>query len=302
MTDTAIDIKQQLLLPSPWSDYELLDSGHGKRLERFGKYTIIRPDPQCLWKPSLPQSEWEKSDAEFAQSGKKGDEKGHWQTKVVPSKWLLNYKNLRFYAKLSPFKHTGIFPEQAANWDFIEKILTNLKTPPQPKILNLFGYTGIASLIAAQSGAQVTHIDASYPTIGWARENQKASGLEDKPVRWILDDCLKFVEREMRRGNKYEGIILDPPVLGHGPNGEKWEFNVSFPKLLACCIKLLSEKKLFIIINAYAISASSLMLENVLKDHLTSGSIESGELVLQESKSKRLLSTGIYARWSAQKG
>jgi 23S rRNA (cytosine1962-C5)-methyltransferase len=186
------------------------------------------------------------------------------------------------------------------HWEFIQKVISHRSSVvSKPKVLNLFGYTGIASLAAASAGAEVTHIDASYPTIGWARENQKLSGLESKPIRWILDDCLKFVEREVRRGNKYEGIIMDPPVYGHGPKGEKWDFNISFPQLLNLCIKLLSSQKSFLIINAYAVSASSVMLENILQDFFKEGTIESGELALEESESKRKLSTGIFARWSA---
>jgi 23S rRNA (cytosine1962-C5)-methyltransferase len=310
-----------LLTPKDWTDYELIDSGNGKRLERFGKYILARPDPQCLWKPTHSSAEWQKADAVFESEGR---EKGHWIKKnSVPNSWQIGYSDLKFSVHLSPFKHTGIFPEQAVHWEFVKEMLevrsvkldrevgneTKSHNTPQnpasriqpltskPKVLNLFGYTGIASLAAASSGAEVTHVDASYPTIGWARENQKLSSLDKAPIRWILDDCLKFVEREVRRGNKYDGIIMDPPVYGHGPKGEKWDFNVSFPKLLALCIKLLSDKKVFLIINAYAVSASSVMLENMLKDSFEDGNIESGELVLEEKSGKKL-STGIFARWS----
>lgn len=273
-----------------WSDYELLDSGDGKRLERFGKYILARPDPQVIWAPGLDPAEWEKADAVF--------DKEKWIIKNrIPDKWLLTYKNLKFFAKLSPFKHTGVFPEQSAQWDFItEKIGAHGQTV---NILNLFGYTGIASLAAAAAGAKVTHIDASYPTIGWARENQTASGLEDKPIRWILDDAIKFTQREIKRGIKYDGIIMDPPIYGHGPKGEVWDFNKSLPELLKNCQRILSDEPLFIIINAYAISASAIMLQNILTDFTKKlgGKIEAGELALQE-KSGRLLSTGIFGRWS----
>jgi 23S rRNA (cytosine1962-C5)-methyltransferase len=286
-----------LLTPKNWTDYELLDSGNGKRLERFGKFILVRPDPQCLWKPLLPHTKWQQADAVFESEGR---EKGRWVKKnPVPNSWQIAYQDLKFSVHLSPFKHTGIFPEQAVHWEFIQQVISHRSSVvSQPKVLNLFGYTGIASLAAASAGAEVTHIDASYPTIGWARENQKLSGLENKPIRWILDDCLKFVEREVRRGNKYEGIIMDPPVYGHGPKGEKWDFNISFPQLLNLCIKLLSSQKSFLIINAYAVSASSVMLENMLKDSFKDGTIESGELALEESESKRKLSTGIFTRWS----
>lgn len=285
-----------LLSPKNFADYQLMDSGDGKRLERFGKYVLVRPDPQCLWKPSLPASEWQKAEVVFESQGR---EKGKWiKKKNIPNMWQMGYSDLKFSVHLSPFKHTGVFPEQAVHWEFIQQVINHQSSVvSQPKVLNLFGYTGIASLAAAAAGAHVTHVDASYPTIGWAKENQKLSGLENKPVRWILDDCLKFVERDVRRGNQYEGIIMDPPVYGHGPKGEKWDFDVSFPRLLDLCVKLMSPKKAFLIINAYAVSASSVMLENMIKDYFKAGTIETGELVLEE-KSGRQLSTGIFARWS----
>jgi 23S rRNA (cytosine1962-C5)-methyltransferase len=282
-----------ILSTNGWQDYELLDSGDGHRLERFGEYRLVRPDPQIIWKPSLPKTEWLKADAVFAK------EKEEWQNKNnVPKRWLLEYDNLKFWAQLSPFKHTGVFPEQSLQWQWMkEKIVT---ANQQLNILNLFAYTGIASLVAAAAGAKVTHVDASKPTISWARENQKASGLEDKPIRWILDDAGKYIEREIKRGVRYDGIIMDPPIYGHGPHGEKWNFFSSFPRLLSLCQQVLSKEPVFLIINAYAISASALMLENCLKDFSKElgGTIEVGELALEEKNSKRLLSTGIFARWS----
>lgn len=282
------------ILTTPgWEDYELLDTGDGHRLERFGKYRLVRPDPQIIWKPRLEKSEWLKADAVFAK------EKEAWQNKnAVPSKWLLKYEDLSFWCQLTPFKHTGVFPEQSLQWSWMKNQIITAKRPTN--ILNLFAYTGIASLVAAAAGAKVTHVDASRPTIGWAKENQKASKLENKPIRWILDDAMKFVEREIKRGVRYDGIIMDPPIYGHGPTGEKWNFYTSFPKLMDLARKVLSPEPLFVIINAYAISASSLMLENVLKDFAKDlgGEIEVGELALQETLSKRLLSTGIFARWS----
>ncbi len=283
------------ILSTPgWDDYVLLDSGDGLRLERFGAYRVVRPDPQIIWKPRLSPAEWKKADAIFDSEKKQWIIKNH-----VPEKWLMHYKDLSFYAKLSPFKHTGVFPEQMLQWDWI---VQKLKTAEKqnPKVLNLFGYTGIASLAAAKVNASVTHIDASRPTIGWARENQMASKLTDKPIRWILDDAMKFVQREVKRGVVYDGIIMDPPIYGHGPGGEKWDFNESFPKLLSLCRSILSKQPLFILVNAYAISASCLMLENVLNDYVSDlgGTIEVGELALEEQSAKRLLSTGIFARWS----
>jgi len=302
----------QVLSTPGWEDYELLDTGDGHRLERFGKYRLVRPDPQIIWKPRLDKSEWLKADAVFAK------EKEEWQKRSdIPKKWLMRYENLAFYAELTPFKHTGVFPEQMLQWSWMKNKIKNqnakVKNSTQNlKILNLFAYTGIASLVCADAGAAVTHVDASRPTIGWAKENQLASKLTDKPIRWILDDASKFVEREIKRGVRYDGILMDPPIYGHGPNGEKWNFNTSFPRLLDLCRKALSDDPIFVLINAYAISASSLMLENILGDFAQGlkGEIQVGELALEEKNSKparnasasaaggRLLSTGIFGRWS----
>ena len=278
-------------------DYEFIDSGNGQRLERFGKFILVRPDQQIIWKPKKDNSVWEKADASYIQNGSKGA----WYNRgKVPDKWLLKYKNLSFFCKLTPFKHTGVFPEQSLQWDFMSEILSSMpKEKIQPSVLNLFGYTGVSSLICAANGAKVTHLDASHPAIGWARENQEASGLMQKPIRWILDDALKFTQREVKRNVKYDAIIMDPPIYGHGPEGERWDFNESFPKLMEICKKILSANPLFVIVNAYAISSSSIMLNNVLKDYLgdLGGTFEYGELALQERDGDRLLSTGIFARW-----
>lgn len=282
-----------------WDDYALLDTGNGKRLEQFGPYRLVRPDPQIIWKPKLSHAEWEKADAVF-ENGEKG-KRGQWiKKKQMPDEWHVHYDGLTFSAKLSPFKHTGIFPEQSLQWEWMAKKITSQQRPVS--VLNLFAYTGGASLVAAKAGAKVTHVDASKPSITWAHENQKLSHLSDKPVRWILEDVISFVKREVKRGVTYDGIIMDPPVFGHGPEGERWEFTESFPELLQLCKLLLSNNALFIIINAYAISASSLMLENSLADIVEGfpGEIEVGELALEEKTHHRLLSTGIFARWSAE--
>lgn len=286
------------ILSTPgWDEYELLDSGDGMRLERFGPYKFSRPDPQIIWKPRLGKREWADVNGTFDL------EKKQWVIKYkVPDKWLLRYKNISFYAKLSPFKHTGVFPEQILQWEWMrDKLRSKIEKRGGLKVLNLFGYTGLATLICAAEGASVTHVDASRPTIGWARENQAASDLQNKPIRWILDDAIKFVQREVKRGVRYDGIIMDPPIYGHGPVGEKWDFNESFPRLLSLCRQVLSQEPLFLVINAYAISASSLMLENVLLDYVADlkGTVEVGELALEEKSAKRLLSTGIFARWSS---
>jgi 23S rRNA (cytosine1962-C5)-methyltransferase len=292
-----------LILPDDLlPEYQLLDSGDGKRLEKFGPYTLSRLDPQALWIPGLPESEWRKASATFKEGG--NSQERWFVNGKLPPKWKMEYKDLSFYLKLSPFKHTGVFPEQALNWIWMEKLidsrLADARSNQKVNILNLFAYTGVASLVAAQHGAKVTHVDGSRPTIGWAKENQIASKLAPDSIRWILDDCLQFAKREVRRGVKYDGIILDPPVYGHGPKGEKWDFDKDFPKLMEVCRQLLSDNPLFIIVNAYAVSASYLMLENILEDTTRGlgGEIEAGELVLKERKRDRLLSTGIFARWS----
>lgn len=283
----------KILTLDDWKDYELLDSGDGRRLERFGAYVLSRPDPQAIWRRSLGEREWEDTDAVYV---KTDSDKSEWDVKTkMPKKWTLRYKDLTFQAKLSPFKHTGIFPEQSLHWDWMQGLIEKVRRPIS--VLNLFGYTGGATLAVAAAGASVTHVDASYPSIGWARENQRLSGLQDAPIRWMEDDCLKFVSREIRRGSQYDAIILDPPAYGRGPKGEAWIFNYNFPVLIEECMKILSDTPLFLLVNAYAISSSSLMLENVLADHLKQGAIECGELAIREKSAGRLLSTGIYARW-----
>ena len=277
-----------------FADYALLDSGEGYRLERYGKYVLSRPDPQCIWKRSHREL-WGKADAVYEKDG--------WKIKTdIPDRWLLSHEDISFYARLTPFKHTGIFPEQMLQWEFMQTILRRAQSREQRQhtVLNLFGYTGIASVVCAKEGAHVTHVDASRPSITWARENMEASHLSDRPVRWILDDAVKFCEREVRRGHTYDGIIMDPPIYGHGPTGERWDFFEHAPHLFDVATSLLSNDALFFVVNAYAISASSLMLENLLHERLANrnGVVESGELALQEKDSQRLLSTGIFARWS----
>jgi len=275
-------------------DYELIDSGAGRRLERFGKYILNRPDPEVMWSKNLEESEWEKADAKFSND--------KWETKPnFPEKWELEVNNLKINLKLTPFKHVGIFPEQLEQWKSIENSVKRIveETKTQPNILNLFGYTGVASLHALSAGAKVTHLDASRPAITWFKENQTLSGLSDKPARIIIDDAIKFTAREIKRGVKYDGIIMDPPVYGHGPHGEKWSFAKDFPILLDNVSKILTEKPLFVIVNAYAISTSSTSLANMLRDKLKDygGTVTNGELSLKETSGGRELSTGIYAVW-----
>jgi len=278
-------------------EYELIDTGEGMRLEKFGQYTIARPDPQILWEKHADEKLWQQADAVFDahQSGDK------WVTRApLPEHWPVHFQDLTFNARLTPFKHTGIFPEQAVMWEWSQNLIRNAKR--KINVLNLFGYTGIASVAAAKAGANVTHLDASKPAITWANENMKASGLPGDSIRWILDDAVKFTRREMTRGNTYDAIIMDPPVYGHGPHNEPWDFYKHVPVLLQQCSKILSKNPLFFLINAYAISASSTMLGNILEDIMSpyDGSIEYGELTLKESQGNRLLSTGIYGRWEAR--
>ncbi|MFZ3301108.1 MAG: class I SAM-dependent methyltransferase [Microgenomates group bacterium] len=271
-------------------DYELLDSGSGRRLERFGEYILNRPDPEVMWQKTLPPEDWVNADAEFAND--------KWVTKTnFPDKWLFEINNLRVNLKLTPFKHVGMFPEQKFEWDLISKLVKDANV--EPHILNLFGYTGIASLSALEAGAKVTHVDASRPAITWFKENQDLSVLSEKHARIIIDDALKFTAREIKRGVKYDGVIMDPPVYGHGPNGEKWSFVKDFPKLLDNVSQILTENPLFVIVNAYAISSSSVSLANILNDKLKNlnGNITNGELTLKEKSGGRILSTGIWSIW-----
>jgi len=275
------------------NDYELVDSGNGRRLERFGEYLIDRPDPEVLWQKSLPDSNWETADARFVRTH---EDKGRWETKPnFPESWVINFNNLKILLKLSPFKHVGIFPEQDWQWDFIKATVKK-----DSNILNLFGYTGLATISALTSGAKVTHVDASRPAIGWLIENLKLNNLEKAPIRYIPEDCLKFVQREIKRGVKYDGIIMDPPVYGHGPSGEKWSFSNDFPNLLESVTKLLTDSPLFVIVNAYAVSTSPTTLQNMLQEKFSKfgGEIKSGELTLKEKSGGRVLSTGIWAMWS----
>lgn len=292
-----------------FADFELLDTGDGYRLERWADVILARPDPQIIWPRSLSEAEWAKAWAVYKSASE--DAKGKWEIKKpVPNPWIIKFADesagytseIRFLLKLSPFKHTGLFAEQAANWEFMVERLKDLKlkNSEKPKILNLFAYTGGATMVLAKGGHQVTHVDASKPAITWANENHKLNNLPSDSVRWILDDCVKFVKRELKRGAKYQGIIMDPPAFGHSPNGKTWKFNDDLPGLLADCVSLLSDNAKFLIINGYATNSSAVALNNVLEDEIKSrsGKIEFGELCLKQ-KNQRMISTGIFARWSA---
>lgn len=272
------------------NNYKLIDSGNKKRLELFGKYVIQRPDPEAMWTPTLSPSKWGEVDAKYID--------GRWQTKKsFPKSWNFEYEGLNLNLKLTPFKHVGIFPEQEFEWQTISHLLGTCDY--QPSVLNLFGYTGVASLVALKSGAKVTHVDASKPAMTWFRENQTSSKLLDKPCRLIIDDCLKFTERETKRGVKYDGIIMDPPAYGHGPDGKPWNFSKDFQNLLDNATKLLSPNPLFLIINAYAVSTSHTTIRNMVISKMKNynGQTESGELSLVEESSGKTLTTGIYTIW-----
>jgi 23S rRNA (cytosine1962-C5)-methyltransferase len=296
-----------LLEAKNWKDYALLDSGDGLKLERFGKYVFVRPESQAMWSRSL-NSEWKKADAVFISTGEESG--GHWDfMKKVEERWEMRYAltppplspsgrgELKFWAMTTPGRHLGVFPEVASHWDFMADLIHRVDAPPN--ILNLFGYTGLATLAAASAGAKVTHVDASKKSVGWARENQELSGLGDAPIRWIVDDALKFVQREARRGVKYNGIILDPPKFGRGPKGEVWEVYKSLPNLLEACRACLSENPLFVVTTIYAVRASAIHVAQAMGDMMKSfgGKIEMGELITREQSAGRLLSQAVYARW-----
>lgn len=287
-----------LLISKGWQDYTLLDSGNRQRLERIGPYRFIRPAVQAMWKPGLAVSEWQTVHGTFLSN--RSESGGQWQMhKSIPSSWEISYKSLKFKAYLSSSRHIGFFPEQAPHWDWIQQIISAATQPV--RVLNLFGYSGVASLAAASAGASVTHVDASKKTIQIARENQQISHLTNANIRWIIDDALKFLRREQRRGTKYDGIILDPPKFGRGPKGEVWEFFEFLPVLLELCGQVLSTQPMFFILTAYAIQASAITLYNAVNEYLPfdKGELTCGELTLEEQSAKRLLPMAIYVRWQS---
>jgi 23S rRNA (cytosine1962-C5)-methyltransferase len=297
------------LLESPgWRDYELLDSGEGQKLERFGSYVFARPEVQAMWRRALPVREWDAAHAVFQPSAEESG--GHWiPKKKLPEKWEMEYDltpvpsptrrggKLRFWAMTTPGRHLGVFPEAAAHWDWLAGLVKSADRPVN--VLNLFGYTGLASLAAAAAGAKVTHVDASRKSVTWARENQQLSGLEASPIRWIVDDALKFVQREARRGVRYDGIVLDPPKFGRGPKGEVWEVYKSLPDLFGACRGVLSECPLFVVTTVYAVKASALHVGQALEEMVRGfgGELECGELATRERSAGRLLSQAVFARW-----
>jgi 23S rRNA (cytosine1962-C5)-methyltransferase len=292
----------KVLIPQYWTDYELIDSGNGKKLERFGQYRFSRPAQQAIWHPGLNQSEWQKADGNFIPG--KGEIGGNWQYQKtgISQRWSMQYQGINFWAQTSDSRHMGVFPEQASHWEWLTQIIAGSQL--QPKVLNLFGYTGIASLVAAKAGAHVTHVDASKKTVRLAKENQLLSNLETKPIRWIIEDAIKFIQREGRRNSVYDGIIMDPPKFGRGPKGEVWEYFKLMPDLLENCRQILNNAPLFIIITTYTIQASALSLYYALLPIVSNlgGELSCGELALHENSQGRSLSMAIYARWKAETG
>jgi 23S rRNA (cytosine1962-C5)-methyltransferase len=280
-----------------WADYAMLDSGGGRKLERYGPYRVVRPEPQCLWTPRMAPAAWNAADAVFDPAGE--EDEGRWRFNGRPKEvWPLAWRGVRFNGRFTAFRHLAFFPEQAANWAWLDE---TLRAAPAPgRVLNLFGYTGAASLVCAAAGAAVTHVDASKKAIGWARENAELSGLADRPIRWICEDARRYVQREARRGSRYEGIILDPPKYGRGPNGEVWRLFEDLPELLGLCVELLSSDARFLILNGYAERISGLSLGALLRDAMAGrgGRIDWGELALMEERGDRGVGLSFFARWS----
>jgi 23S rRNA (cytosine1962-C5)-methyltransferase len=280
--------------PTDWTDYELIDSGDGEKLERFASYTMTRPDPRALWQKSEPAL-WKETDATYVRSDNKS---GQWNIKTQPpNPWHISYKHLTFTLKPTEFKHVGVFPEQAVNWNWLQSIISGKPL----KILNLFAYTGGATMAAAAAGATVTHVDAVKSTIDWAHENVRVSKLEHIPIRWIEEDAYKFVLREQRRGSTYDGIIMDPPRFGRGNRGEVWKLEDKLVPLLTAARSILSPKPAFVLVNAYTADLSSIALGNTLGSVLADmpGATTAGELVIQERERNQFLPNGIVARWTS---
>ncbi|HEY1881142.1 MAG TPA: class I SAM-dependent methyltransferase [Caulobacteraceae bacterium] len=280
-----------------WPDHALVDSGGGRKLERYGPHLVVRPEPQCLWRPRLADLDWDQAVAVFEPADE--DEAGRWRFRgEAHEAWPMAWRDVRFLARFTAFRHLAVFPEHAATWEWI---VDRLAPRPGARMLNLFGYTGIASLAAASVGAAVTHVDASRRAVGWARENAALSGLEDAPIRWICEDARKWVAREVRRGARYDAILLDPPKFGRGPAGETWRLYDDLPDLMAGCAALLSETPSFLILNAYSERLTGLALANLISGVLgpRGGEIDWGELALAEETGGRAVGLSFFARWSA---
>lgn len=294
-----MNLTTRLLIADDWDDYELLDSGDLQKLERFGSQTVIRPDPQAFWTPQKPTQSW-RADARFASKSSEEDS-GNWEV-LSPSAletWPMRWNGLTFTARRTAFRHMGVFQEHSVHWKFAQEKIRAAGRPV--KVLNLFGYTGMMSLACAAAGAEVVHLDASPKSNGYGKDNQALSGLSDRTIRWIADDAMKFIAREIRRGNTYDGIVLDPPKFGRGPKNETWRFEESFPELMDAVAELLSDEPLFMITTAYAVRLSYLALAQTMGDRVKhlGGTLETGEMAIPQSGSDRLLPTALYARWFA---
>ncbi len=290
-----------ILEVGPTGNYALLDSGNGRKLEQYGPYRIERPEGQAIWQPKLPESEWRKADAVF--TGNTDEEgMGRWRFPKTPlgETWQMRHDRIDYLGRFTSFRHVGVFPEQATHWDHVAGLVLAAKRPV--KVLNLFGYTGMASLVAAEAGAEVTHVDASKKAVGWARENQAIARLTDKPIRWIVEDAMKFVEREERRDSRYDIILLDPPAYGRGPKGEVWQLFDNLPRMVQLCRAILTPKPLAVVLTAYSIRSSFFAIHTLMRDEFAGmgGAVESGELIIREKSAGRALSTSLFSRWVAQ--
>lgn len=285
-----------------WKDYEVLDCSNGEKLERWGDYILVRPDPQVIWDTPKTLKGWKKMNGHYHRSSRGG---GEWEFFNLPEQWTINYKSLTFNLKPFSFKHTGLFPEQATNWDWFSDLISKEKIKSgndnPVKVLNLFAYTGGATLAAAAAGANVTHVDASKGMVNWAKENAVSSGLKDAPIRWLVDDCVKFVEREIRRGNKYDAIIMDPPSYGRGPKGEIWKIEDSIHSFVKLCTQILSDKPLFFLINSYTTGLAPSVLTYMIEIEVGKkfgGHVEAQEIGLPVSSNGLVLPCGASGRWS----
>ena len=297
---------QHNLYPSGWQDYALLDTGNGQKLERFGPYQFVRPEPQALWTPRLDSEIWQAADGRFVAAAEDSEKGGRWHlSDRLPESWVLGFDDVRFHAMPTPFRHLGFFPEQSVHWqwcaDQIEHFIAQHNRAP--RILNLFAYSGVASLHAAAAGAEVTHLDASKKAVAQAFANRDLSGLESAPIRFITDDASRFVQRELRRERLYDGIILDPPKYGRGPKGEIWQLHEHLPQLLSDCVALLSEDAAFLVATLYAIRTSTSAVHSALADLLAgrTGTLQSGEIVIaEEGDQGRAIGQALYARWASE--
>ena len=281
-----------------WKEYEIIDCSKGEKLERWGDYILLRPDPQVLWDLPRKNPAWKKLNGHYHRSNKGG---GEWEFFDLPKQWSINYKDLTFHLKPFTFKHTGLFPEQAVNWDWFSEKIRNANR--EIKVLNLFAYTGGATLAAAKAGAKVTHVDASKGMVTWGKENAVASGLEDAPIRWLVDDCVKFVEREIRRGNHYDGIIMDPPSYGRGPKGEIWKLEEKIHPFIALASQLLSDNPLFFLVNSYTTGLAPAVLTYMISTEVCAkfgGCVESQEIGLPVKETGLILPCGASGRCSAE--